>query len=88
MGRDEVAELEMELDHYQMKVEEARAFKRRVLTDIGNYQSDIAVLRKVLTAVVARLEEHGNWDDGCFYYAGRAAPELQDPLMNAKKALK
>jgi hypothetical protein len=28
------------------------------------------------------LVRHGNWDDGCFYYAGRSAPELEWPIRN------
>lgn len=40
-------------------------------------------LLEALTKLVARIEGHGSWDEGCFYYAGRSASELQDPLKKA-----
>lgn len=39
------------------------------------------------TMFVERIEANGNWDDGCFYYGGRSASELQAPLEKAKAAI-
>lgn len=33
------------------------------------------------------IETHGEWDDGCFYYGGKSAPELQEPLRFAREAI-
>lgn len=34
-----------------------------------------------------RLLTHGEWDDGCFYYAGHSASELEEPLGKLKAAI-
>ena len=34
-----------------------------------------------------RLLIHGEWDDGCFYYAGISATELEEPLKLIKAAI-
>lgn len=34
-----------------------------------------------------RLLTHGVWDDGCFYYAGCSAPELEEPLEKLTDAI-
>lgn len=34
-----------------------------------------------------RIERHGNWDEGCFYYGNTSASELQEPLRLATAAL-
>jgi len=45
-------------------------------------------LRNALQMFVAHMVEYGIWDDGCFYYNGRSASELQEPITAAKAALK
>jgi len=40
-----------------------------------------------LASLHAALEKHANWDDGCFYYNGKSASELQEPLAKARAAL-
>ena len=44
-------------------------------------------LEDVIRAMIECLERYGNWDDGCFYYAGRSASELQEPLLAARDVL-
>jgi hypothetical protein len=34
------------------------------------------------------MERNGNWDDGCFYYNGVAAPEFEDQIKRAKAAIR
>lgn len=34
-----------------------------------------------------RMESFGNWDDGCFYYNGAAASELQRPIEIAQEVI-
>jgi len=40
--------------------------------------------RRELVEALNTIEEcllgNGEWDEGCFYYANRSAPELQRPL--------
>lgn len=40
-----------------------------------------------LKLLVERIEANGEWDDGCFYYNGRSASELQGPLDRAHTAI-
>ena len=35
----------------------------------------------------ARVLFHGDWDEGCFYYFGKSAAELQEPLNRAGAAI-
>lgn len=44
-------------------------------------------LSAALGLLVSTIEKHGNWDDGCFYYNGTSASELQEPLRLAKLML-
>lgn len=37
--------------------------------------------------LVAQLVLHGDMDDGCFYYNGRSASELQTPMADVSAAL-
>ena len=32
--------------------------------------------------LLAVLERFGEWDEGCYYYNGHAAPELQTVMQN------
>jgi len=34
-----------------------------------------------------RVKAHGDWDDGCFYYNGTSASELQEPMRLADATL-
>jgi hypothetical protein len=40
-----------------------------------------------LKLFVERIESNGEWDDGCFYYGGRSASELQEPLLQAREII-
>jgi len=40
-------------------------------------------MRRALTMFRERIMQHGEWDDGCFYYRGTSASELQEPLRLA-----
>jgi len=44
----------------------------------------IGEMVKGLELFRSRVEENGNWDDGCFYYRGTSASELQEPLTVVK----
>jgi hypothetical protein len=44
-------------------------------------------LLAALKLFAERIEQSGEWDDGCFYYGGRSAPELQEPLSLALDAV-
>lgn len=37
--------------------------------------------------LLAVLERFGDWDDGCFYYNGRSAPEFETPMQDLADAL-
>lgn len=48
-------------------------------------QDKIRALKRVADAAKAlteTLNKHGEWDDGCFYYGGVAAPEIQTHLRD------
>ena len=40
-----------------------------------------------LRMFVERITANGEWDEGCFYYHGTSASELQEPLRLAKSVL-
>ena len=44
-------------------------------------------LLAALRLFMARMNERGDWDDGCFYYEGRSASELQEPIRAARAAI-
>lgn len=35
----------------------------------------------------AALQKYGDWDDGCFYYNGKSASELQSPIASLGAAI-
>ena len=41
-----------------------------------------------LEAFQNRMDTFGSWEDGCFYYNGRSASELQQPIEQARAVLK
>jgi len=43
----------------------------------------LAALRDFVTA----MEKWGDWDEGCFYYGGKAAPELRSRIKSARAAI-
>lgn len=47
-----------------------------------------AKLVEALKTTQTRLLNHGEWDEGCFYYAGKSASSLEEPLNLMKQALK
>lgn len=44
-------------------------------------------LRTALELLLDTIEKHGNWEDGCFYYNGTSASELQEPLRVGRLVL-
>lgn len=52
-------------------------------------QSRAAVAELIEAANMMRttLQMHGEWDDGCFYYGGMAASELQGPISSLSAAI-
>lgn len=44
-------------------------------------------LEEAVQGFLTRMNKWGKWDDGCFYYAQKAAPELQGPIRHAQRAL-
>lgn len=44
-------------------------------------------LLKVAQAFLSFMARFGNWDDGCFYYNGTTASELEKPIQEAEAAL-
>ena len=73
-------------------------FARELERELGRAKASLATLAGVVTARDALLESlqqflgcmelSGQWDDGCFYYSGMAAPELQDVIFKARAAVK
>ncbi|WP_165710895.1 hypothetical protein [Stenotrophomonas maltophilia] len=47
----------------------------------------VAELIEYTSLLVAQLVLHGDMDDGCFYYNGRSASELQTPMADVSAAL-
>ncbi len=37
--------------------------------------------------ILSRLQSNGDWDEGCFYYSGKSASELQAPIERLQKAI-
>lgn len=52
-------------------------------TSVAKDVSALAIVRMFKE----RIERHGNWDEGCFYYGNTSASELQEPLRLAAEAL-
>ncbi len=50
-------------------------------------ESAVILLENALSLCVNRLEQFGEWDEGCFYYNLRTAPELEDPIKRGVEAL-
>ena len=44
-------------------------------------------LLEALKAFQDCMRTYGEWDEGCFYYAGRIASELQDVIVKAETAI-
>jgi hypothetical protein len=38
--------------------------------------------------ILSRLQINGEWDDGCFYYNGKSATELESPIAQLQAAIK
>lgn len=49
--------------------------------------SDLAEVVEGLKWFINSMERFGEWDDGCFYYNQRAAPELQSHIQEAQRLL-
>lgn len=64
-----------------------REAERRKLDYHDAWVELITQAEKALRLFVGRLEQHGEWDDGCFYYNGKSHPEFQLPLEEGHKAL-
>lgn len=50
----------------------------------------VDVLAELLAAaksIQSQINRGGNWEDGCFYYNGRSASELQGPMIRLSDAI-
>ncbi|MBA0225159.1 hypothetical protein D7U89_06590 [Stenotrophomonas maltophilia] len=59
-------------------------------TRVPELSASIDVVGKLIEStslLVAQLALHGDMDDGCFYYNGRSASELQTPMADVSAAL-
>lgn len=54
---------------------------------LGSARAAVAELIEYTSLLVAQLVLHGDMDDGCFYYNGRSASELQTPMADVSAAL-
>lgn len=53
----------------------------------GRALSAVKELIEATSVLRARLCLHGDWEDGCYYYNGYSAPELQAPMAQVDSAL-
>lgn len=44
-------------------------------------------LLEAASLIRAALQKHGEWDDGCFYFGGKSASELQYPIAALTAAI-
>jgi hypothetical protein len=42
----------------------------------------------VIRMFMDRMDRFGKWEDGCFYYGGKSASELQEPIEQAVTVLR
>lgn len=54
---------------------------------LGQARAAVAELIEATSLLTAQLALHGDMDDGCFYYNGRSASELQTPMADVRVAL-
>lgn len=54
---------------------------------VTDARAAVAELIEAANLMHAALQKHGEWDDGCFYYGGKAASELQSPISSLVAAL-
>jgi hypothetical protein len=54
--------------------------------DLDKAMGTMEAERDALAELHAAVVKNGGWDDGCFYYAGRSAPELERALTGVDKA--
>ncbi len=47
----------------------------------------VTKLLEACKTIETRLLNHGEWDEGCFYYAGTSASALEEPLGLLKAAI-
>lgn len=75
-----------------MTLKEFRKLKHRdftngaVLDEIEKVIESRDDLLAACKAILDTLYKHGEFDDGAFYYAGRAASEFEPPLVTMKAA--
>lgn len=55
--------------------------------DLLEARAAVAELIEAASLLVAQIALNGDMEDGCFYYNGRSASELQTPLHDARAAL-
>lgn len=70
------AEGVLRMDHY-----------KAIPDDLKVSRAAVAELIESTSLLVAQLVLHGDMDDGCFYYNGRSASELQTPMADVSAAL-
>lgn len=71
--RAALADQHVEITHWHGKFEAAEA--------------QLAAARGIIGMFIERIDRYGEWDDGCFYYRGTSASELQEPLQKGRAAL-
>lgn len=64
------------LDSTLLKLSDSNAALRATITR----------LEGVLKGFLDAMMKYGNWDDGCFYYNGTSATELEMPIKQAQQA--
>jgi hypothetical protein len=80
LGKNERITVVCDTAHNQAtRTEENRANARLIAAAPELLQS--------LYSFLAVMHKYGNWDDGCFYYMGTSASELQDSIISARSAI-
>jgi hypothetical protein len=74
------------LDELMQANTRANVFERQYRQALQDFAA-VPDITAALRLFVERIEANGEWDDGCFYYGGTSASELQEPLRLAQAAL-
>lgn len=52
--------------------------------EANRYVNELVDAKAIIRMFAERISANGEWDDGCFYYRGTSASELQEPLRRAQ----
>jgi hypothetical protein len=73
---------------------EERATKRRraraswpEMVGSSTRNASLIALVRALVSLHGTIYRHGEWDDGCFYYSGKSASELEGPISETDAAI-